>query len=265
MKNTLKSVLLNERIIMAVIVVNAIAIFLQESGYNATWIGVVDVVCSIIFILEMVTKHLTLGIRNYWSNGWNIMDGILVILSVPSVVAIFVPIAATNLSVLLILRILRVFRFFRLVHAFPGFAQVAHNFGIAMRQSYAVMLGIVIMAITFALISCSLFRDTVPEYFANPLDSIYTTFRIFTGEGWNEIPDSVAEAVSPIAGHLVRVYFCLILVLGSIIGMSLLNSIFVDAMVSDNNDDVKEQLKVMEEKLDRLLEEKKRQENEPKA
>lgn len=42
------------------------------------------------------------------------------------------------------------------------------------------------------------------------------------------------------------------LVLGCIIGMSLLNSIFVDAMVSDNNDEVKEQLTRLEEKIDRL-------------
>ena len=40
--------------------------------------------------------------------------------------------------------------------------------------------------------------------------------------------------------------------------MSFINSIFVDAMVSDNNDDVKAQLKEMDEKIDRLLEENER-------
>ena len=34
--------------------------------------------------------------------------------------------------------------------------------------------------------------------------------------------------------------------------MSLINSIFVDAMVSDNNDDVKAQLSEMEAKIDEL-------------
>ncbi len=38
--------------------------------------------------------------------------------------------------------------------------------------------------------------------------------------------------------------------------MSLINSIFVDAMVEDNNDDIKLQLHNIEEKLNRLLEEK---------
>lgn len=34
--------------------------------------------------------------------------------------------------------------------------------------------------------------------------------------------------------------------------MSLINSIMVDAMVEDNNDDVKEQLRRIEEKIDKI-------------
>jgi len=39
---------------------------------------------------------------------------------------------------------------------------------------------------------------------------------------------------------------------GGIIGLSLINSIFVDTMVSDNNDDLKEQICSLEEKIDKL-------------
>lgn len=102
------------------------------------------------------------------------------------------------------------------------------------------------MIVIFAMIGCGLFKDVAPEYFATPLDAIYSTFRIFTGEGWNEIPDTVADGIHSGVAHIIRLYFCLILVLGCIIGMSLLNSIFVDAMVSDNNDDVKDKLNDIE-------------------
>ena len=50
-------------------------------------------------------------------------------------------------------------------------------------------------------------------------------------------------------------YFCLLLCGGGIIGMSFINSVFVDAMVEDNNDDMKEQLNRIEEKLEKLQEE----------
>lgn len=49
-----------------------------------------------------------------------------------------------------------------------------------------------------------------------------------------------------------RIYFSILLFLGSIIGMSLVNSIFVDAMATDNNDEVLEKLSQLERKLDNM-------------
>ena len=253
----LTDLFLNERLMLVIIVLNAAVIFAQECGVDAAWLGAIDVACTLIFIIEMVVKQAHLGVKEYWKSGWNKLDGTLVILSLPSVVALFLPAGLFDLSFLLILRILRVFRFFRLVHAFPNFSQIMGNFKLALSQSYAVLIGLIIMIVVFAMVSCSLFRDAVPDFFATPLDGIYTTFRLFTGEGWNEIPDAVSTTVGPFWGHMVRLYFCLLLVLGSIIGMSLLNSIFVDAMVSDNNDDVEHRLDEIERKLDQLLDQNK--------
>ena len=252
MKNLFKSIFLNEHLILIVIVINAIALFLQESGINFPIISIIDLACTFIFIIEMVVKHLSWGFKTYWSSGWNRLDGILVILSLPSLVVAFMPSLAMDLSFLMILRILRVFRFFRLVHAFPGFVQIMKKFSIAMRQSYAIFLGLLVMIIIFAMVGCSLFKDAAPEYFATPLDAVYSTFRIFTGEGWNEIPDAVALSMGGAWGHIIRFYFCAVLLLGCIIGMSLLNSIFVDAMVSDSNDDLDEKLEKIQKQLDEI-------------
>ena len=51
-----------------------------------------------------------------------------------------------------------------------------------------------------------------------------------------------------------RIYFSLLLFLGGIIGMSLVNSIFVDAMAADNNDDVLEKLSQLEKKIEKIEE-----------
>lgn len=254
MFKNLRNLFLNEKVILAIIILNAIILFLQESGINNQLISILDICCSIIFIVEMLVKLSQYGFKGYWSSGWNRLDGTLVILSLPSLMAFLLPEHSLDLSILLVLRILRVFRFFRLVHAFPGFTQLVKNFVLAMRRSYAVFIGLLIMIVIFAMIGCGLFKDIAPEYFATPLDAIYSTFRIFTGEGWNEIPDAVATGVNSVAGHIVRLYFCMILVLGCIVGMSLLNSIFVDAMVSDNNDDVKEKLDSIEATLEKIKE-----------
>lgn len=249
MKKLLKDIFLNEKLILLIIVLNAIVLFMQESGFENPVLLVLDLACTFIFIIEMIVKHAVLGFKGYWESGWNRLDGILVILSIPSLMVAFLPTLAFDLSFLMVLRVLRVFRFFRLVHAFPGFVQIMKNFKTAMRQSYAIFLGLLLMIIIFAMIGCSLFRDAAPEFFNTPLDAVYTTFRIFTGEGWNEIPDAVATSMGGAWGHVIRLYFCSVLLLGCIIGMSLLNSIFVDAMVSGNDDDINEKLDKIEEQL----------------
>ena len=81
----------------------------------------------------------------------------------------------------------------------------------------------------------------------------------FTVEGWYEVPDAIAVATSPLIGKISRLYFCLLLCAGGIIGMSFVNSVFVDAMAEDNNDNVIEQLNRIEKKLEELEKEIKNQ------
>ena len=254
MKQLFRKVFLNEHVIMAVIVSNAAIIFAQESGVNCHALSIADFVCTIIFVIEMVVKHVEFGFRGYWRSSWNRFDGILVLLSLPSIVTFFMPAGIVgNMSVLLSLRLLRVLRFFRIIHVFPNFGAIAKNFSKAMRDSYGVFVGFVVLILIVALISCALFSKTAPDYFATPIDSIYSIFRICTGEGWNEIPDTIAANSTVVTARWVRLYFSLLLVICSIIGLSLVNSIFVDAMVSDNNDELEKQVSELNAKLDQLL------------
>ncbi len=254
MKNIFEKIFLNEKIIFAVILLNAVVIYLQVSGISTPLLTGLDLACTLIFLIEMIVKHAKLGFREYWHSGWNQLDGILVIVSLPSLVEAFLPTDMMDLSILLIFRLLRVLRFFRVMHFFPNFSQIVKGFKMAMRESYAILLSFFIIIVIFGLLNCSLFKDIAPQYFATPLDSIYAVFRICTVEGWYDIPDTIATATTPAVGGFVRLYFVFILILGGIIGMSFINSIFVDAMVSDNNDNMMKKLEEMEAKIDRLVE-----------
>ena len=250
-----KSIFTSERFVLLVILINSVIIFLQESGVKAPVVNVIDASCTIFFILEMIVKHKELGFKGYWSSGWNRMDGILVILSIPALISYFIPAQLMDLSILLILRILRVFRFFRLIHIFPNFAATMRGFGKALKDSLPIFAGFIILILIIALFSCALFKDIAPQYFGTPWDSIYSTFRLCTVEGWYEIPDVLAASLAPGLVIWVRIYFVIILILGGIIGLSLVNSIFVDAMVSDNNDELELEVKRLNEKIDTLTEE----------
>ena len=82
--------------------------------------------------------------------------------------------------------------------------------------------------------------------------SLFTIFRLFTGDGWAEIPTQIAENSTELMGRLVRILFATLFFLGGILGLSLVNSIFVDAMAGDNNDEVLHKLEELEKKLDSL-------------
>jgi voltage-gated sodium channel len=123
----------------------------------------------------------------------------------------------------------------------------------AMRASVFVLIGFVIYIFISGILSFYLFKETGSPYFDNPLSGLYSTFKIFTIEGWFEIPEQVAENLSPTATLFTHLYFIFIVMSGGIFGLSLVNSIFVDAMVSDNNDGIEEKIINLEKKIDRLL------------
>ena len=145
-----------------------------------------------------------------------------------------------NLSFILSLRVLRVFKFFRIIKFFPHIDELSKGLERAIKDSYSVFFGFVIVIFIFALLNCSLFATAAPEFFGSPLESIYSMFRLFTIEGWYEIPAVITDYYdgSVWIEHLVKLYFSLLLIIGGVIGLSLVNSVFVDAMVSDNNDEL---------------------------
>ena len=59
----LKALFLNEKFILSIILLNAIVIYLQTSGINYVWIQILDIACTLIFIIEMVIKHHELGLK----------------------------------------------------------------------------------------------------------------------------------------------------------------------------------------------------------
>ena len=53
-------------------------------------------------------------------------------------------------------------------------------------------------------------------------------------------------------GVFARCFFSILMFVGGMIGMSFVNSIFVDSMAEDNNKEVLEKLNQMERKLDTI-------------
>lgn len=245
--------ILNDKFILLWIVINTLVVFVQESGVDSMLLNILDALCTTLFVVEMIVKISHYGIKNYIKNWWNLMDGVVTIMAIPSLLLFFIPASYGNLSVFLVLRSLRLLKLLRTGRYFPNIQQIIEGFKLALRRSYAILLGYAVLLILLSIINCCLFRASAPDYFSTPLESVYSVFRVFSVEGWYEIPNAITQNMAPIWTHIVRIYFCILLLGGGIVGLSLLNSVFVDAMVSDNNDDIKKQLDNIEEKINEIM------------
>lgn len=254
MKKPIKNYFLNEYFILILILLNALVIFIQQFGVDSLMLEILDITFTIAFVVEAILKIRTYHIRAYFSDGWNRFDFILIVLSLPSLLALFINTNIYDFSVFLALRSFRAFKAFRLIRFFPNIDHLMKSIKRALRSSYVIGLGFFILVFIVSLVSCALYKDVAPEYFHNPLQSIYAIFQLFSVEGWYEIPNLIAERSSPTAAAFAKLYFSLLLLIGGIIGLSLVNSIFVDAMVEDNNDELEEEIRVLHKKIDQLIE-----------
>jgi len=245
---------LNDFFILGLIISNALLIFSQEFELSGSILDYFEPIFTILFVIEMIIKIKAYSFSHYISDGWNKLDFILVLLSIPSLAVIFYNDSPLQLNILLTFRVFRVFKFFRLIRFFPDVNNLISSVHKAIKASYIVIAGFFLLVFIVSLVTCSLYKNIVPEYFGNPLQSFYTIFRLFSVEGWYDIPDLIASRSSLTVEILSKLYFIILLLCGGIIGLSLVNSIFVDAMISDNNDALKEEVAQLTKKIDTLTE-----------
>ena len=253
----MKNLFLKDKFILWIILLNTLTIFFQgfeiKPGYLSL-IRIADNLFTVIFLIEMIVKIREFSFTEYWKSNWNRFDAILVALATPSLVLWIFNLDNVGLHFLLVFRIARVFKFFRFIKFIPNVDKLIKGINQALKASVIVIIGFFIYNFVVSIITCFLYKNIAPSYFGDPIQSFYSIFKIFTVEGWYEIPDLVAGKTNVIVAFLTKVYFILILLTGGIFGLSLLNSIFVDAMVSDNNEDLEKKVDALTSEIKRLRE-----------
>ena len=242
----------NESIMLVLVLINTGIIFI--SGFVTSQGGVIliiDCIFTLLFLFEAVVKIHVRGFSDYWSDGWNRFDFVIVLLALPSCINIFGNVFPGT-GILLSLRTMRAFKSFRLLKFVPNIENLLNGIKLAFRASFIVAIGLIVLLLVFSILTTFLFGSAAPEYFGNPALSVYSIFRLFTIEGWYEMPEAIAANTGTTMAIFARIYFSILLFMGGIIGMSLVNSIFVDTMAADNNDEVLEKLSQLEKTLDNI-------------
>lgn len=110
----------HEAIVLSVIFINAVVMVALETtptlpktiGY---WILWVDFVCVLYFAVELGVKWTDLGTKGYFSDNWNKLDFLIVILSIPVLIEPFLSGGIGWLGDMAILRLARFLRLWRIL------------------------------------------------------------------------------------------------------------------------------------------------------
>ncbi len=248
----LRKIFFSDRIIILAILINAALIFWMAFPQysNEAYLHNLEWVFTLFFTLELIYKMFVLGPKNYLKDGFNKLDFIIVLFSIPSLGAPFF--SAVRVAPFTILRLLRLVRLARLLVFVPNMMQLIQGIKRALKASIFVLIACFLYNFMLAIISCQFFYQTAPQYFGDPMISFYTVFQLFTVEGWNEISDAIANNSSGWNSGLIRMFFMGVVLSGGIFGLSIANAVFVDEMTMDNNSDLEDKIDLLNTKIDRL-------------
>ena len=245
------------KLVFLVIILNAIIITLSAFPRIAVghehFIIWLEIFCVVIFIVEAISKKCRFGWKNYIAVPWNKIDFVLVILSLPILFMPFVDVG--GVSTVLTLRLVRFFRLLKIFSVIPKSAKFLHGLKRAFRASIGVAIGMSLLLFIASLFSTMIFGDIAPKMFGNPLISAYSMFRVFAITGWFEIPRELLKIpyYNSVGWMIfIRCYFIGFLLSGGMIGLSILNATFIDALVEDNTEEVEDRVALVEKRLEKI-------------
>ncbi|TPH12510.1 ion transporter [Litorilituus lipolyticus] len=168
-------------IIIAVIILSALLIGAKTHNLSENAIAILamlDSAVTVFFVIEIVIRYLAYpNKKQFFKNGWNIFDTVIVIGSL-------IPAGGTGV---LLARLLRVFRVLRLVSMVPELRLLINALLKAIpRMGYIALLMFVIFYI-YAAIGSMLFHNINEVLWGDVSISMLTLFRVATFEDWTDV------------------------------------------------------------------------------
>ncbi|MBE6445101.1 MAG: ion transporter [Alphaproteobacteria bacterium] len=186
--------------IMGVILADAIVLGLMTSEWISTHFDMdlflLDRLFMGIFIVEMFLKLYAFK-RKFFSNGWNIFDLFVVVIS-----------SIPEANSFIVLRTFRLFRLLKYVHHFSKMNNMIQIF-ISLLPTFASFLAVFsIFTYIFAIMGVSLFGDVFLN-FSSLGSAMFTLLQGFTLDGW---ASSIARPIMVVYPHAWLYFVSLVVV-----------------------------------------------------
>lgn len=190
---------LTERLVITLIIINAVTLGLETSKFAMENFGgvlhVIDQIILSVFVVELLARIIVNRLA-FFKDPWSLFDFFVVAIAlIPS---------TGSLSVLRALRILRVLR---LVTIVPSLRKVVSGLVGAMPAMGSIGLLLVLIFYVFSVMATKLFGETNPDLFGHLGASAYTLFQAMTFDDWNSgIVKPLTEKDHPYAWFFIMAF-----------------------------------------------------------
>ena len=207
--------------VVTIIILNAILIGATTYKLDPLFLEVIhflDYVITIFFVIEILIRFIGEPIKlNFFKNGWNIFDTIIVTISL-------IPIP--NNSSFLVLRLLRVFRVLRLISVIPELKQIIEAILQSIKRVFFVCLLLFIILYIYATMGAILFSEDEPSRWGDLGISLITLFQVLTLSSWETVMLPLQEIY-----WWSWIYFFSFIIICAITILNLVIAILVDVVI----------------------------------
>ena len=226
---------LTQRVILALILINAVTLGLETSpaimAVHGQLILALDKAILGVFVLEIALRLYVHRLR-FFRDPWSVFDFL--------VVGIALLPATGQLSVLRALRVLRVLRILTIV---PSMRRVVGALLGAIPGLISIGLVLLLIYYVFAVIATNLFAAAFPEWFGHLGRSLYTLFQIMTLESWSMGISRPVMEQFPYAWA----FFIVFILVATFTMLNLFIAIIVNAMQTFGEDEHQETVQALEQ------------------
>ncbi len=230
--------------IVTVIVINAVLVGLETSEDLVTRYAdafqLVNIVISAIFVVEITLRLITYWPRpqNFFRDGWNVFDFVIVGLSLLPVGGSFATVA----------RLARLLRVVRLVSVLPELRLIVGTMLRSLGSMVGVILLLALVMYVYAILGFNVFGTVDPAHWGDLGISIRSLFEMLTLEGWLELQSAVIDQVP-----LAWLYFGSYILIAVFIVVNLFIAVILNNLETVKAEQVAEEMKEPDANDDLLL------------
>lgn len=223
---------------LLVILFNIIILAIEANGVSDNALVIINIsnlVCTLLFIIELVLRIIAVGVLKFFTVGFNAFDSFIVFVSV---LQYFISQNSASLSAFRALRILRTFKLINQWKSLQQLVKAVLKSGPGLGY-FCLILMLYLFVCTLAGISLFAGKLSDPSlqfgHTYNNYDSLFngfiTTFQVVTGENWNDILYRSME-VYPVVG---AIYFVMVYATGNMVVLNLFLAILLENFSDNRN------------------------------